>query len=99
MARKPSAAQLDAVTGMFGALADGPRLRILMLVVGKERSVSEIATLRREPMTTVSARLQVLHAARLVSRRRQGRSILYSIADEHVLTLIDNAIAHACERH
>src|SRR5260370_22345094 len=50
-------------------------------------------------MTTVSARPQILHAARLVARRREGKSVIYGIADEHVLTLVDNAVAHAGEKH
>jgi ArsR family transcriptional regulator len=50
-------------------------------------------------MQTMSARLQVLLAARLVKRRRAGQTALYAIADAHVLNLVDNALAHASETH
>ena len=50
-------------------------------------------------MTTVSARLQILHAARLIGRRREGKSVIYSIADDHVLMLVEDAVAHAGEKH
>ena len=43
--------------------------------------------------------LQILHAARLIDRQRDGKSVIYRIADDHVLTLVRNAIAHAAERH
>jgi DNA-binding transcriptional ArsR family regulator len=61
--------------------------------------VSEIAAAEGEKMTTVSARLQILHAARLIGRRREGKSVIYSIADDHVLMLVKNAVAHAVEKH
>ena len=48
-------------------------------------------------MQTMSARLKVLLAARLVNRRRAGQMAIYAIADTHVLNLVDNAVAHACE--
>jgi DNA-binding transcriptional ArsR family regulator len=84
---------------MFDALSDTSRLKTLMLLPGKDLSVSEIAAAEGEKMTTVSARLQILHAARLIARRRKGKSVIYSIADNHVLTLVENAIAHAGERY
>jgi ArsR family transcriptional regulator len=70
-----------------------------MLLAGQDLSVSEIAAAEGEKMTTVSARLQILHAARLIARRRRGKSIIYSIADDHVLTLVENAVAHAGEKN
>ena len=45
----------------------------------------------------MSARLKVLLTARLLKRRRVGQTIIYALADTHVLNLVDNAIAHACE--
>ena len=49
-------------------------------------------------LTTVSARLQILHAARLIARRRKGKSVIYSIAGDHDLTPVENAVAHAGEK-
>jgi ArsR family transcriptional regulator, lead/cadmium/zinc/bismuth-responsive transcriptional repressor len=101
MLRKSSRSgrQLEDAAAMFDALSDMARLRTLVLLAEKELSVSEIAAAEGEKMTTVSARLQILHAARLIGRQRKGKSIIYSIADEHVLTLIENAVAHAGEKH
>ncbi|MFN4015898.1 MAG: ArsR/SmtB family transcription factor [Reyranella sp.] len=84
---------------MFDALSDVARLRTLMLLADKDLSVSEIAAAEEEKINTVSARLQVLHAARLIERQRKGKSVIYRVADDHVLTLVRNAIAHATERH
>jgi DNA-binding transcriptional ArsR family regulator len=99
MSGMPGERRLEAAARMFDALSDTSRLRTLMLLAKKELSVSEIAAAEGEKMTTVSARLQILHAARLIARRREGKSVIYSIADDHVLTLVENAVAHAGEKH
>jgi DNA-binding transcriptional ArsR family regulator len=91
--------QLDAAAEMLKALADSSRLRVLMRLANGELSVGEIAGLEQEKITTISARLKVLLTARLLKRRRKGQTILYSVADAHVLNLVDNAIAHASEIH
>jgi DNA-binding transcriptional ArsR family regulator len=90
---------LAAAAAMFDALSDTSRLQTLVLLAEKDHSVSEIAAATGVKMTTVSARLQILYAARLIVRRRNGKSVIYGIADHHVLTLVDNAIAHAGEKH
>jgi len=89
--------QLQIAAGMFKALSDPLRLKTLMLLAEKERSVGELSLIEEEKMGTVSARLKVLLAARLVSRRKEGQNAIYSIADHHVLALVENAIDHACE--
>jgi ArsR family transcriptional regulator, lead/cadmium/zinc/bismuth-responsive transcriptional repressor len=99
MSGSPDPQQLDDAAAMFDALSDTARLKTLMLLADQQLSVSEIAAAEGEKMTTVSARLQVLHAARLIRRQRKGKNVIYSIADDHVLTLVGNAIAHAAERH
>ena len=99
MSKHATPVQLEAATIMFGALADVQRLKLLMLLAEGNHGVSDLAAQVDEGMTTVSARLQVLYAAHLVARRREGRNVIYSIADEHVLTLVRNAIAHAREKH
>lgn len=70
-----------------------------MLLAEKERSVGELSEIEGDKMGTVSARLKVLLTARLVNRRKEGQNAIYSIADNHVLALIDNAVDHACEHH
>ncbi|WP_211242249.1 metalloregulator ArsR/SmtB family transcription factor [Paracoccus gahaiensis] len=90
---------VDAAAVMFAALSEPNRLRLLLRLAAGGASVTDLAAMSNEKLTTVSARLAVLHAARLVARRREGKSILYSLADHHVLTMVTNAIDHACEDH
>ncbi len=99
MIADPNYRQLELAAEMLKALADFHRLRVLMQLAGGELSVGQLAELEKEKVSTVSARLKVLLTARLLKRRREGQMIFYSIADAHVLNLVDNAIAHACEPH
>lgn len=91
--------QIVDAAAMFAALADPARLRLLILLSHGEASVTDLSVAQAEKLSTVSARLKVLHAARLVGRRREGKSIFYHLADEHVLTLVASAVDHACEDH
>jgi len=87
--------QIDKAAAMFKALSDPSRLKTLLLLRDGERSVGELAKLEEEKIGTVSARLKVLLSSRLVTRRKQGQTALYSLADAHVLALVENAIDHA----
>jgi len=87
--------QLDKAAAMFKALSDPLRLKTLMLLAQQERSVSELSQIEGEKIGTVSARLKVLLSAHLVVRRKEGQNAFYSLADAHVLALIENAIDHA----
>ena len=99
MGVEPDQHQLEMAADMLRALADPQPLRVLIRLADGELNVSQIAKLEKEKITTISARLKVLSAGRLVKRRRAGQTIIYAIADAHVLNLVDNAIAHACEIH
>jgi ArsR family transcriptional regulator len=76
--------QRDEAAAIFKALSDPARLQTLLILADDKTG-------------TVSARLQVLLNARLVTRRREGHTVIYAIADDHVLNLVTNAIEHACE--
>ena len=82
---------------MFQALGDPQRLRLLVRLAEGEACVSELAEHEGEKITTVSGRLKTLYAVRLIKRRREAKHVFYSLADEHVLPLVRNAVDHAAE--
>jgi ArsR family transcriptional regulator, lead/cadmium/zinc/bismuth-responsive transcriptional repressor len=90
--------QLEGASAMFRALGDPSRLRLLARLSKGEVCVSELAALEDEKLSTVSARLQMLRAVRLVKRRREAKHIFYAVADDHVLQLVQSALGHAAER-
>jgi ArsR family transcriptional regulator, lead/cadmium/zinc/bismuth-responsive transcriptional repressor len=94
----PSADELKQAARMFRALGDPARLRLLARLGDNEVCVSELTVVETEKIATVSARLQTLHEARLVKRRRKSKHVYYAISDSHVLRMVHNAIEHASEK-
>jgi DNA-binding transcriptional ArsR family regulator len=92
-----SDADLVKASGIFRALGDPSRLRLLVLLARGEACVTEVSDAEGDEISTISQRLRVLRNEGLVSRRRQGKHILYGLADQHVADLIFNALEHASE--
>lgn len=88
---------LEVAARLFRAIGDTPRLRLLALLGQGEACVTELAQAERENISTISQRLRVLRSEHLVVRKRRGKHINYGLADEHVMDLVFNALAHASE--
>ena len=86
---------MEKAARIFRALGDPERLRLLTILSEGNACVSELAT--KDQLSTVSQRLRTLRNENLVSRKRQGKHIIYGLADDHVLELITNALVHAGE--
>jgi DNA-binding transcriptional ArsR family regulator len=97
LVRLPPRVQIEAAAETFRALGDPERLRLLVRLAAGEACVSELAVDEGEKITTVSARLKTLFAARLVKRRREAKHIFYALADGHLPPMVSNAIDHAAE--
>lgn len=95
--RLPSARALSAASELFRALGDASRLAVLLRLASGPRCVGDLAEETGVPLSTLSQQLKVLHHARLVSRRREGKHVHYALADEHVHDLVAAAIDHANE--
>ncbi len=93
----PAVETLENAAAMLRAAGDPARLRLLLRLVDGARCVTELAEAEGEKLATVSARLKLLHAARLVTRRREAKHVHYALADEHILRLIRDILEHAAE--
>lgn len=93
----PASESLERAASLFRAMGDAARLRILYLLLRGEVCAGEIVTATGEKFSTVSQRLRILRSEGLVSRRRDGSHIYYTLADAHVKNLVSNALAHAGE--
>ena len=91
-------ATVERAAAIFSAVGDPARLRLLeRLARGGEHCVSELAEASGDAMSTVSQRLRLLRAEKLVGRRREGKHVYYALADEHVRALIFAGLEHAAE--
>ncbi|MEM7527666.1 MAG: metalloregulator ArsR/SmtB family transcription factor [Pseudomonadota bacterium] len=95
----PPGTTLESAAAMLRAAGDPARLLLLLRLAEGERCVSELAEAEGEKLATVSARLQLLHNARLVRRRREAKHVHYALADHHVARLLTDILEHAAEDH
>ena len=84
-----------AATQIFDALSDYTRFQILCSLMQKECSVGELQEASHVSQSAISHQLRLLRDRSLVSARREGHSVIYSLADEHVAELIQIGLAHA----
>jgi ArsR family transcriptional regulator len=82
---------------IFRAMGDASRLQLLALLAKREMCVTELTGRLSDNLPAISQRLKLLRAERLVSTRRQGKHIYYSLADNHIASLIENGLAHGSE--
>lgn len=87
----------ERAAALFRALGDPGRLRLLHRLDAGECCVTELANTSETKLSTLSQQLRLLHAERLVKRRREGKHVFYSLADGHVRELIRAALDHAGE--
>ncbi len=82
---------------LFKMLCDATRVKILYAILDSEMSVSDITEIVGSTQSAVSHQLRVLKQARLVKYRKVGKSVLYSVSDEHVATILSMGMEHISE--
>ena len=89
---------LARLTAFFKVLGDGTRMRILSFLADTELCVCAIAELLGMELSAVSHQLRVLKQADLVRSRREGKTVYYTLADDHVRQIIRMGLAHINEK-
>ena len=82
---------------LFRIFADSTRIKILYVLFEAEMCVCDIAALLNMTQSAISHQLRVLKQAKLVKFRREGKTVFYSLADDHVRTIIGMGMEHLCE--
>ena len=88
---------VERATDMFRVLANPARVAIVRELARGDRAVHELVDALGLAQPRVSEHLATLRSARLVERRREGRSVSYHLVDEHVAHIVEDAVAHAAE--
>ena len=82
---------------LFKIFGDSTRIKILYVLFESEMCVCDIAQLLGMTQSAISHQLRALKNARLVKARREGKTVFYSLADDHVKTIIDQGLEHVAE--
>ena len=93
----PEPEQLQNLAKFFRVFGDSTRIRILYALSQSELCVCDIASLLGMGQSAISHQLRILKQMRLVKFRRDGKSVLYSLADSHIETILDQGMEHIGE--
>src|SRR3954449_2588028 len=83
---------LEPLAGLFKLLSDGTRLRILMLLAKGERNVSSLCDELKLPQPTVSHHLGLLRMKNVISNRRHGKQVFYTLDSQLRSSDVDRAL-------
>ena len=90
-------AAVYGATQIFDALSDFTRFQILSTLLEGSKSVSELQAVCHVSQSAISHQLRLLRDRSLVSARREGQKMIYSLSDDHVGLLIGIGLEHAAE--
>ena len=96
-AEMPDEELLYDLADLFKTFADTTRIRILYVLFEAEMCVCDIAQLLGMTQSAISHQLQVLKKSKLVKYRREGKTVFYSLADDHVRAMLDQGMEHVTE--
>lgn len=90
----PNEELLYELAELFKVFGDSTRIRILYVLLGGEMCVCDIADTLEMSQSAISHQLRVLKQFRLVKFRRDGKTLYYSLCDDHVNTILGQGMQH-----
>ena len=98
MTQMPSKEILEQIAELFKAFGDTTRVRIVsLLLLHQEQCVGQIAEQLDISQSAISHQLRILKQMHLIKMRREGKNALYSLADDHVKTILLMGLEHVME--
>ena len=93
----PEKETLEQIAELFKGFCDPTRVHILSLLARQELCVTDIADAVALSQSAISHQLRILKQMHLIKYRREGKNILYSLADDHVKTILQMGLEHVLE--
>jgi len=90
----PPEEELQDLAEFFKVFGDATRLKILYVLLSSEMCVYDIAAILGMSQSAISHQLRVLKQMDLVKNRRDGKTIFYSLADAHIVTILSQGLDH-----
>lgn len=95
--KMPEESELYDLADLFKVFGDSTRIKILYVLFENEMCVYDIASILNMTQSAISHQLRILKQNRLVKFRKEGKTVLYTLADEHVFTILSQGIEHVEE--
>lgn len=96
-AKLPDDEDLYDLAELFKIFGDSTRIRILYVLFEEEMCVCDIARVLTMTQSAISHQLRLLKQSKLVKNRREGKTVFYFLADEHVRAIINQGMEHILE--
>lgn len=93
----PDEDRLIDLSELYRIFGDSTRIKILYVLFESELCVCDIAALLGMTVSAISHQLRILRGAKLVDYRREGKTVFYALADDHVRTILGQGMEHVCE--
>lgn len=90
----PAQEEIEAVCAGFKAISEPSRFKILLALRQGEMCVYHIVQAVGGTQSAVSHQLRILRDNRIIKARRDGQNIVYSLADAHIVAVLELACAH-----
>lgn len=90
----PDEEKLYDLAELFKIFGDSTRIRILYVLFEAEMCVCDIAEVLGMTQSAISHQLRLLKQAKLVRNRREGKTVYYALADDHVRAIINQGMEH-----
>lgn len=95
--KMPPEEDLYDLADVFKVFGDSTRIRILFVLSEAEVCVCDLAETLNMTQSAISHQLKILKQSKLIKNRREGKSIFYSLADEHVKEILEIGLEHVTE--
>ena len=92
--KMPPEEELQDLAEFFKVFGDATRLKILYVLLCSEMCVYDISAVLGMSQSAISHQLRVLKQLDLVKHRREGKTIFYSLADAHIVTILSQGLDH-----
>ncbi len=81
----------------FKVFADSTRIQLLCVLLKGELCVNDLSQELKMSQSAISHQLRLLKNARLVRFRREGKTLFYSLCDDHIQSILDQGMEHISE--
>ena len=97
MERMPAEETLNDLAALFKVFGDPTRVKILYVLFQSELCVCDLAEVLHMTQSAISHQLRILKQMKLVKSRREGKTVFYSLADDHIQTIMNQGMEHILE--
>ena len=97
LAKLPEDGLLFDLAELYKIFGDSTRIKILYLLFEEELCVCDIAEALKMTVSAISHQLRILKNAKLIRFRKEGKSVIYALADDHVTSILAEGMEHITE--